>query len=372
MNFDLNKTTVGTELKNEYQVPLADTDGISSQQETYHDNSDWKDNYGLFLDDPHFANGCINRSIWIWGRGWSADELTEIRMENWNGWGKETAQEILTNMELTAAIQGDSYAQIIWNTPEERDLPINLKTLNPGTIRHVFNDKGILIRYEQYARLEGGGTKVLAKYEPEDILHFVNDRVADQIHGTSLAKRLKKYIVAQGESFKDNMQVMHREAKPVILFKLKTEDTTKIANFQNRVKEAMKMNTDNIMFIPDDENVVSYEVLKINSPSSLLLEWNNAVRKHLYATVGSPELLSDSSGSTESGGKIGNLNFSQIVENWQLKREQQIKRQLHLEINLMPPKSIEETLLADAQKDGVNQQVNFQPQDAQGGRNDAS
>lgn len=371
-NYNLNNSDVGSERpsSSNYQIPLVDTDGISSQDETTYDFTDWRENLGLFYDDPHFANGCLNRANWIWGRGWEADELTETRTETWTGNGKQTALDIMQNMELTCAIQGDSFGQIIWDDKEKRSFPINIKCLNPGTMRVVFNSKGILIRYEQVARLEGGGTKTLETFDPKDILHFQNDVIADQIHGTSLAKRLKKYIQAGGESFLDNQQIMHREAKPVILFKLKTDNQQKIQDFKDKVTRAMRMNTDNIMFIPDDENTVSYEVLKINSPSSLLMEWKDSVRKDLYGTIGAPELLSDSSGSTESGGKIGNLNFSQIVEKRQLEREQQIKRQLHLNINLIPPKSIEETLMEDAQKDGAGQQINFQPQDLQGGRND--
>lgn len=373
MDYNLSNTVVGDTRPTtlDYEAPATDTDGVSAQKETFYDNEDWRDNFGLFNDDPHSANVCINRGQWIWGRGWEADQLTEQRMELWNGWGKDTALDILQNMEVTCAIQGDSHAEIIWNDSEKRDFPINIKPLNPGTMRHVVNGKGVLVRFEQLARL-GDKVEVVRKFNPEDILHFVNDRIADQIHGTSILKRLRKYILAQGESFEDNKLVMHREAKPVILIKLKTSDTTKIGEIKSRVQEAQRMSTDNIMFIPDDQDVFSYEVLKINTPSPILMEWKDSVRKDLYSTGGSPELLSDSSGSTESGGKIGNLNFAQIVEKRQLEREQQIKRQLHLQINLMPPKSIEETLMTDAMKDGAGQQLNFQPQDAQGGRDNAN
>lgn len=373
MTKNLNNAVVGDNRPEslDYVATPTDTDGISSQKETTYHHNEWRNNYGLFLDDPHFANGILNNSDWIWGGGWEADELTEIRMEQWTGWGKDTALDIFSNMETTAGIEGDAHAEIIWNDKEARDFPINLKPLNPGTIAHVVNDKGILEKYQQTARLEGGGLKAIRDFDPRDIFHLTTDRIADQIHGTSKAKRLKKYILAQGESFDDNKSVMHREAKPVILVKLKTDDTTKIANIKDKLQTAMRMSTDNMLIIPDDENILTVEVLKINSPSPILMQWKDSVRKDMYSTIGSPELLSDSSGATESGGKIGNLNFSQVVRKRQLQRELQVMKQLHLKINLVPPKSIEDALVEDANKDGQLQQQNFQPQDAQGGRNDA-
>lgn len=372
MNYNLNNSVVGSQRppELEYQIAPTNTDGVSSQEETPYDFSDWMVNYGAFLDDPHFANAIMNNADWIWGRGWESDDETEIRTEVWNGYGKETALDIMRNLEIVAGIQGDAIAQIIWNDAEKRDYPINVKPLNMGSMRIWFNRQGIIIRYSQMDRT-GSPHKVIKDFNPEDIYHIQVDRVADQFHGLSKAKRLTKYIKAQGESFADNQTVMHREAKPVILIKLKTDDQSKIANIKDKVQTAMRMSTDNIMFIPDDEDVFSYEVLKINTPSPILMEWKDSVRKDMYSTIGSPELLSDSSGATESGGKIGNLNFAQIVESRQLRREQSWKKQLHLKINLVPPKSIEETLMMDAMKDGAGQQGNFQPQDAQGGR-DAS
>lgn len=372
MQYNLNNAIIGDNRPSslDYQAPLEDTDGIGSQELTPYDFTDWRENYGLFLDDPHFANAILNNADWIWGGGWESDDLTEVRTETWNGWGKDTALDIFLNMEIVCGIEGDAMAQIIWNNKEERDYPINLKPLNIGSMRIWVDKKGIIKKYSQMDRT-GSTHKVIQDFDPQDIFHLTIDRIGDQIHGTGKARRLKKYILAQGESFEDNKKVMHREAKPVIMFKLKTEDTTKIQNFKTRVQEAMRMSTDNIMFIPDDENIVSYEVLKINTPSPILMEWKDSVRKDMYSTIGSPELLSDSSGATESGGKIGNLNFSQIVRKRQLQRELQVKGQLHLNINLIPPKSIEEALVEDSMKDGSLQQLNFQPQDAQGGR-DAS
>lgn len=370
VNLDLNRTQVGDTRPSSlnYVNPPQDTDGVSSQEETTWDNQEWTSNYGDFAQDPHLKNSILNRVIAIWGRGWETDTLTEVRLNHWNGWGKDTAQDIFNNLETVSAINGNAYAEIIWHDEKKRDFPINLKPLHPGSMRHVVNVKGQLIRFELISRV-GDTTKIIEKYDPRDIFYVPTDRIADQIHGMSLIPALKKVINASGEIFEDCRQVMHREAKPVIIVKLKTDNETKIAQIKEKIQKAMRMSTDNIMFMPDDENIMTIEVLKINTPSPILIEWKNAVRKDFYSTIGSSELMSDSSGSTESGGKIGTLMHAQIVEKRQRERELQIEQQLHIKINIIPPKSIEEALMEDARKDGVGQQNTFQPQDLQGGAN---
>jgi len=350
---DARPTTLDTVI-----TPLV-TKGATGDKETIFENNDWTTYNGAFNENPHLKNSILLRATWTWGRGWTADPETEVILDHFNGWGKDTAMEIFENLDIQAMICGNGYGEIIWDDADKRNFPINVKPLDPSAIRHVVDKKGILIRYEQIAKL--GDKEPLRKFDPRDILHFAQDRIADNITGLSLLQVLTKNIIAQKEIDDDIQKVMHRESKPVILIKLKTDNPTKIAGFKLRVQEAMRMSTDNLLFLPDDEDLMTWEVLKINSPSPILIEWKNSLRKDFYSTIGSPELLSDSSGATESGGKVGILSNQQVVEFRQRKKEAQIWNQLRLRINLIAPESIAPALQQDANKDGQAQQLNFQP-----------
>lgn len=364
VNFDIGNASVGDTrpVGIDYQAPVLNTDGLSSQKETVWFNNKWSEYFGHFTDNPHLKNAILLRATWNVGKGYTTDAETDVILSHLNGWGKDTFLDILYNMDITMSIGGDAYAEIIRD--KETGLLINLKPLNPQSMAHVLNGKGQIIRYEQHSRL--GEKTAIEKFKPEEILHFSLDRVADQIHGTSLIPSLSKVLEAWGEVFDDIRQVMHRQAKPLIIFKLKTDNITKIEQFKSKMQEAMRKSTDNIIFVPDDENVLSYEVVQIN-PSPLLLEQKNSVRKDFYSTIGSPELLSDSSGSTESGGKIGYLTFEQLVEKRQSYIEGQLKAQLNIEIELTPPASLAQNLAGDESKDGAQARLNFQPNETTAG-----
>lgn len=360
VRFDIGNTSVGNITSENATIQPIQTEGVSSQKETTHYNTKWSKYYGAYNTNPHLYNAIILNATWTWGKGWKTqDTKTEVLLDHFSGWGKDSAQDIFMNMEKTCLIGGDSYAEIIWNDPDKRVYPVNLKPLDPQSIVHVVDSKGILIRYEQHTKL--GEKSNIIKFDPRDILHFSNGRIGDEIFSRSLLEVLNQNLIAQKENDDDIQKVIHRQAKPLIMFKLKTDNTTKIAQFKSKMEEAMKKSTDNIIYIPDDENVVSYEVVQI-TPSPMLLEWKNMLRKDFYSTIGSPELLSDTTGATESGGKIGYFLYSQIVERRQREREAQIWNQLHLKINLIPPESIAPELQQDESKDQA-QGIGFQPND---------
>ena len=367
VKYDLGNLSVGEERPTSLDTVITplQTKGATGSHETVFENSEWTTYWGAFNENAHLKNSILLRSTWTWGRGWESDPETEVILDHWNGWGKDTAMEIFENIDIQAMVCGNGYGQIIWDDAEKRRFPINVKPLDPSSIRHVVNDKGILIRFEQIAK--NPEKTVVHKFDPRDILFFQQDRIADNITGLSLIEVLKNNILAQKELDKDLQGVMHRESKPVIVVKLKTDNVTKIEAIKTKVIEAMQRSTDNILFLPDDEDAMTWDVLKINSPSPILIEYKNSLRKDFYSTIGSPELLSDSSGATESGGKTGLLSNEQVVEFRQRKKEAQIWNQLRLRINLISPQSIAPALQEDANKDGQMQQMGFQPSDIQAG-----
>jgi hypothetical protein len=273
------------------------------------------------------------------------------------GWGKDTFDDILFNLEISRRIYGDSFAEIIKDVDTEE--LINLKPLNSANMVIICNKGGQIIRYEQL----GEGDPI--KFKPEEILHLSNNRIGDQIHGTSDIDAVEDTILAEMESFEDTKKIMHRQARPLIMFKLGTDDATKIAAFQVKMDNATRLGEN--IYIPDDASSVSYEVVQL-TPSPMVMAWRDDIRKKFYRSIGLPELLPSGGGdATESGGKIGYLAWEQINEREQRYVELQVKAQLNLEINLIAPASLAESLQQDQGKDGQTQEMGFQPNDVNAG-----
>jgi len=243
---------------------------------------------------------------------------------------------------------GGAYAEIIRD--DKTGELLNLKPLDPASMVTIFDDKGMIKRYEQ--RTKTGKEMNVKKFKPEEIFHLMHNRIADSIHGTDDIASVEKTILADDESFNDMKKIMHFQAKPFIVFKLKTDNTTKIASFAAKIKSARNLGED--MFIPDDENLLSYDVVQVN-PTALLMAWRDDLRNKFYRTIGLPQIVPGGGGqSTESESKVIYVAFEQIVMHEQLDIEEQVWSQLKLRINLIHPTLIEDLLGIDEKKDAGN------------------
>ena len=330
-----------------YSIPALNIDGITQQNETYWQNTKFSTYWGYFNAVPELKNAILLKSIWNLGKGWIADPETTIIFDHIKGWGKDTFDDILFNMEVMRRINGDSFAEII---KANNGTLINLKPLDPSSIRIVVDDKGIIIRYEQISKLNN--KKAIQKFNPEEIFHLSNNRLADQIHGISDISAVEDVILADSESFADMKKVMHFQAKPFIVFKLKTDNQTKIAAFAEKIRNARNLGED--MFIPDDENLLSYDVVQVN-PSQILMLWRDDMRNKFYRTIGLPQIIPGGSGqSSISESKTIYLAFEQLVKSDQRYLENQIWQQLNFRIKLISPTTITDVIGAGMQKDGAN------------------
>jgi phage portal protein BeeE len=224
----------------------------------------------------------------------------------------------------------------------------------------VYGEKGNLKEYRQTTNIKGQNE---VKFKPENIFHLSNNKISDQIHGISDIDAVEKYIQADAENFDDMKKIMHRGARPMILWKLKTDDTTKIAQFISRIDAARNLGED--MFIPDDEDIVTHEIVQVDV-SANVLAWRDTLRNSFYRTIGLPQIVPGSGGqSTESESKVIYLAFEQIVEKDQRYLERQIKEQLGLNVNFLPPSTLSQDLQSDEAKD--TGALSFQPNDSQVG-----
>ncbi len=252
-------------------------------------------------------------------------------------------------------IGGDGFAEIILD--EEGDL-LNLKPLDPGSIKIIISKQGMIVRYEQVSKTPKPNKKI----NKNKMFHLARNRVADQIHGTSMIDRLVNIILARNEAIADYKIVLHRNVYPQIVWKLDTDDPVKIAKFKATTDAAVS-DRENI-YIP--MGAVEREVAGV-PPNSTLdpKQWIAQLNADFYQAAGVPQIIVGGSAElTEATAKIAYLAFEQTIEEEQLFIEEQVRDQLGYIINLEFPATIENELISDKKKDGP---VNIQPNETTAG-----
>ena len=337
-------------------VAAVNTDGVTNLEETTYQNPNWSQYLGYYKTIPEVKIAIDTRAIWTLGKGWKSDPRTTVILDHIKGYGNDSFNSILKNMIVTRRINGDAYAEIMRDN--KSGTLLNLKPLDPGTMRIVVDKKGLIKRYEQTNKT--GNKQTITKFESKEILHFTNKRVADEIHGVSDIEAIEDIIKANYESFADIKKLMHRHVKPIMGFKIDSDDTTKINAFATKMDHVV--NKGENLYIP--KGTVEYELISVPSNATLNpLPWREHLRTYFFQVVGIPQIILGSSGEfTESTAKIAYLAFQQSVEDEQKDIEEAIWNQLYLKIELEFPASLRNELLSDEAKD-ADQGMELQPSD---------
>lgn len=351
---DLNATRV-TEMAgnvDEFSVGGTEVDEAGGTRETVWSNDDWSQNLGYFKEIPELRQAIIALATWTAGKGYTTDSNTEVILEGINGWGEDTFQSIMENMIIVKKINGDAYAEIIRS--EEGTL-INLKPLNPARMRTIVNSKGLITRYEE--DIPKGGRN---KFRPDQIFHIVNDRTANEIHGTSPIESCKWVIDARNEAMADWRRTLHRSTIRVMY--VDADDDTRLNKLKVQYKDAIKKGE--VMLVPR-EKAGDVEFQDLQPPSAEnFLGWIRYLENFFYQAVGVPKIiLGGAAEYTEASSKVGYLTFEQVYMKEQRELEQDIWNQLALKIKFDRPVSLKSDIKEDeAANTG---QVGFQPNETE-------
>src|SRR3990167_1335200 len=329
----------------DWEVGALQVDRARDQDETEWLNSNWTTYWGYFNEIPELKSAIILKAVWIVGKGYTTDIRTRVILDHISGWGKDSFEDILLNMEVIKRVGGDFFAEIV---RDDDGLLLNLKPIDPGSMKIIVNRKGVIIRYEQIDKTDKNKATV-NKWKPEQMFHLSYNRFADQIHGISDIQAVEKVIKANAEGFADIQKSMHWQSSPIIMFKLGIDDPTKIDEFVLKMDKAIAKGEN--IYIPNDENTVSFEPIKADI-SPVVMVWRDELRNTFYRTIGLPQIVPGGGGqSTESESKVIYVAFENIVAKDQLALERQIWEQLRVRIKLVPPTTLLENLKNDQSKD---------------------
>ena len=338
-----------------FSVDTETTDSATGDKETEYLNANASQYLGYYKKIPELKMAVDAKATWTIGKGFSSNPMTTLTLSTIRGFGKDTFNSILENMIREYHIYGDAFAEVIRKDGEL----VNLKPLDPSTMKIIANSKGIIIRYEQI----GSNSKV-TKFSTDKILHLARNRIADEIHGTSIIESVEDIILMRNEAMTDYKKLLHRNIYPVRIWKLDTDIPSKINTFKAKVAASKGEGED--IFIP--KGSVDTELVTVPSNSSLNpMPWIQVLNQYFFQAVGVPQIIIGGSQElTQTAAQIAYLAFEQCIEEEQLFIEEQILSQLNLDIELDFPASLQNNLLSDDRKDGtqeqqLNQSSNLQP-----------
>jgi hypothetical protein len=334
----------------DYSVSSQVLDSPQDQKETYWDFPNAPENLGYYKTIPELKKAIDALAIWTVGKGLETDGITKAQLELINGWGEDSFLSICENMIVQKKVFGDGFAEII----EEGDRLVNLKPLYAGDMRVIVNKQGIIIRYEH--RVGKNAPRTLM---PKNVLHLCNDRIASQIHGTSVIEACKWVIDARNEALTDHRIVIHRNRVPVRIIEVDTDNTRKRNALITEYQEAIKKGE--VLVIPKGTVEIKDNTVNIQDP----IAWITYLENFFYQAVGIPRVIATSENYTEAASKVGYLTFEPIYTREQTLLEADAYSQLALRFKFNRPPSLMGVMQeSEAKNTG---QLGIQPNEVQAG-----
>ena len=339
----------------DYSVAAKSTDAATSN-ETRWTNTKANQFLGYYKTIPELKIAIDTKATSTIGKGFKSNPLTTMTLSVIRGCGVDTFNTILENLVRMYHIYGDAFAEIVRDSDGRL---INLKPLDPSTITIIADGKGIVKKYEQ--EVKGKDKKV---FYPDEIFHLARNRIADEIHGTSIIESVEWIILARNEAMADYKKLLHRNIYPVRVWHLDTDNDNKIAAYKAKVAQAKGEGED--IFIP--KGSVEMELAAVAENATMNpMAWIDKLEQLFYKEVGVPQIIVGGSQElTQTAAQIAYLAFEQVIEEEQLYIEEQVLTQLNIEIDLQFPASLQNNMLSDERKDGsqeqqMNQSSNLQP-----------
>lgn len=333
----------------DYEISWKNTDGGYGQKNKEWTNSYASKYYGFYYGVGEFRAAINAFATWVIGQGYEvADLRTKTLLENITGWGEDTFQSIIWNMIVVKKFNGDSYAEIIRN---DAGALINLKVLDPRRMKHIINEQGVIKEY-QYTQGDGK----VEKFKPSDILHFCNDRVLDEPHGTAVTSAVEWAIEAIEEARRDWRRLMHTSS--VRIFFVDEQDTARQTTLKTEYATAIK--NKEVMIVtckPEEANFKDLETPNAGNWAAFL----NYIEDKFYKQLGVPKVvLGGTAENTEASAKVGVISYEPIWVREITEVEKDLWNQLAIKIKINKQPSLMQNMQTDEAKNTGQTKLEYQ------------
>jgi len=349
-NFSSTTTTDLTGSVPDYAVTGKTTDGIYAQDENKWTNTDSSKYYGFYYGIGEFRSAINSFATWVIGQGYDCeDSETKVTLGHISGWGEDTMLSILWNMLAVKKFNGDAYAEIMRDTASGELL--NLKPLNPAKMAHITNKQGKLIRYE-YS--QGDGT--IKKFQPKDILHFCNDRILDEPHGTAVTKAVEWVINKIQQAREDYARIMHVSSVRILF--VDEEDTTRQTKIMTQYATAIK--NGEVMMLTCKPTDAQFQDLVV-PPADAWIRWLDYLEDKFYKALGVPKVvLGGTADNTEASAKVGVIVYEPVWTREISELEADLWNQLGIKIKIRKQPSLMDNMQADEAKNTGQVKLQYQ------------
>jgi len=335
-----SQTDDSTTSKNDfYSIASKGLNSPSEKEESYW-TPEFDKWHGWYRNTPELRSVIDKLASWTFGRGIKADKKNKAKLNKIKGNGNESARLVLKNIWRCAIICGDGFGHII---KDKQGRMTNLKQLNPGNVKIVYDNKGIIIGYELLNHDK--------RYNPEEIYHLSYERIGNEMHGIPFVESLQELICSRNEALDDLRILYHRNIKPIKFFEVETDDTTKLNSVEATINEAYKK-SENVII----STGVIKEIKESTTPQYSNLDSLSYIKflvRIYISACGIPEVVMGwGENTTEASSNIIYLSFQQEIEDKQLYNQEMAELQLGIEFNLEFPASLEQKLQENEEKRG--------------------
>ena len=309
----------------------------------YYQSTTWTTHNGYYKNHSSVKSVINKLGLWTIGKGRNTEKSSTMKItDKIIGRGNEDFDEVINNQVKVRHIDGDSYAEIVGGKGTKL---INLKPLNPGSIKVYYTNQGMISHYAQ--TLSDGREQ---RFEKEEIFHLTLNRTADENHGRGDIEALIKYLDKIKQLDEDMSVMFHRYIVPFIIWKMNTTKTSDINQFRADHKIAKDSGTDIII----SDKAVDWDLIEAGKNGVDPLKWRQTWVEEVTKGGGVPALImAIEADTTEASSKMVYLAWQQVIEAEQNYIEKQIKLQLGLDVTFEFPARIEENLGEDEGKDAA-------------------
>lgn len=315
-----------------------------SKDETYWYFENATKYYGYYLSIAEIFNAANAMSTWAFGAGWSTPSIDlQVQLEHVKGMGNETFSRLIWNHEVVKLICGDAFLEF----KRDKNKIINMVSISPERVRVVFDTGGMIKRYDVW---NGREWRKVAK---EDMLHSSNKRIADQLHGTSQIEPAQFIIDARNEALSDERIIRHRDKALGIVY-YETDKASKITYANEQIEQAVK--NGEMVGLPKDTAKIEQFPSKGSGDRMAFITY---LENFFYQVFGVPRSIATSDGTSEVGGKMGNVNFEPTYAKERYDMEDDLWVQQNIEVIFEKQMSLGGLVQNDMAKN--TGQTNIQP-----------
>lgn len=332
-----------------YEVDVKYTDGnYSERNKEVWNNPNASKYYGFYYDVGEFRAAINAFATWVIGRGYDTDNRTKAILDNITGWGEDSFQSIIWNMLCVKKFSGDSYSEIMRN---DKGTLINLKPLDARRIKHLANEKGILTGYKY---IQANGKE--REFKTQDILHFCNDRILDEPHGTAVTSAVEWVCEALKEAYIDWRRIMHKSS--LLIFYVDEQDTARQTTLKTQMADAIKRG--DVMILTCKPEEARLEPVQAPPAQAWLIYVNNLEDK-FYKQLGVPKVvLGGTAENTEASAKVGVISYEPIWVREITELEQDLWNQLAIKLKIRKQPSLMDNMQADEKANTGQTKLEYQ------------